>query len=100
MDSSTSRATSLGRVRQRQLYRRTWFEDIGPFDEVFFAYCEDGDVSFRAQLAGYKCLYAPGAVVHHIGSALTGGKRSPTATRLGTQNGGNFLVKNLPATLV
>jgi GT2 family glycosyltransferase len=82
------------------LYRRALFEEIGLFDEDFFAYCEDGDVSFRAQLAGYRCLYAPGAVVYHIGSASTGGKRSPTATRLGTQNGVNLLVKNLPTALV
>ena len=82
------------------LYRRALFEEIGPFDEDFFAYCEDGDVSFRAQLAGHRCLYVPGAVVYHMGSASTGGKRSPTATRLGTQNGMNLLVKNLPAALV
>ena len=82
------------------LYRRTLFEEIGPFDEDFFAYCEDGDVSFRAQLAGYRCLYIPGAIVYHVGSASTGGKRSATATRLGTQNGINLLVKNLPRALV
>ncbi len=35
-----------------------------------------------------------------MGSASTGGKRSPTATRLGTQNGVNLLIKNLPAALV
>jgi GT2 family glycosyltransferase len=82
------------------LYRRTLFEEIGLFDEDFFSNCEDGDVSFRAQLFGYRCLYVPGAVVYHIGSASTGGKRSPTNTRLGTQNGVNLLVKNLPAALV
>jgi GT2 family glycosyltransferase len=81
------------------LYRRSVFEEIGLFDEDFFSNCEDGDLSFRAQLAGYRCLYIPDAVVYHIGSASTGGKRSPTTTRLGTQNGINLLVKNLPATL-
>ncbi len=82
------------------LYRRALFEEIGLFDEDFFAYCEDGDVSFRAQLAGHRCLYVPGAVVYHMGSASTGGKRSPTATRLGTQNGLYLLVKNLPTSLL
>lgn len=82
------------------LYRRSLFGEIGDFDEDFFAYCEDGDVSFRAQLAGHRCLYVPGAVVYHVGSASTGGKRSPTATRLGTQNGINLLVKNMPAPLL
>jgi len=90
----------FGACAAAALYKRKLFEEIGPFDEDFFAYCEDGDVSFRAQLAGYKCLYVPGAVVYHMGSASTGGKRSPTATRLGTQNCVNLLVKNLPAALV
>ncbi len=82
------------------LYKRAMLEEIGLFDEDFFSYCEDGDVSFRAQLFGYRCLYVPGAIVYHVGSASTGGKRSATNTQLGTQNGLNLLVKNLPAALV
>jgi len=81
------------------LYRRSMLEDIGPFDEDFFANCEDGDLSFRAQLAGYRCLYVPRSVVYHMGSA-TFGKRSATATRLGTRNSLCMLLKNLPTPLV
>jgi len=81
------------------MYRRSMLEDIGLFDEDFFANCEDGDLSFRAQLAGYRCLYVPSSVVYHIGSA-TFGKRSPTAVRLGTRNSLCLLVKNLPTPLV
>jgi GT2 family glycosyltransferase len=81
------------------LYRRSMLNDIGLFDEDFFANCEDGDLSFRAQLAGYRCLYVPESVVYHMGSA-TFGKRSPTAVRLGTRNSLCLLVKNLPAPLV
>jgi GT2 family glycosyltransferase len=78
------------------LYRREMLDEIGLFDEDFVSYCEDGDLSFRAQLAGYRCLYVPDAVVYHMGSASTGGKRSATATRLGTRNSLSLLVKNLP----
>jgi GT2 family glycosyltransferase len=81
------------------MYRRGMLEDVGLFDEDFFANCEDGDLSFRAQLAGYRCLYVPGSVVYHMGSA-TFGRRSPTAVRLGTRNSLCLLVKNLPAPLV
>ncbi len=81
------------------MYRRSMLDDLGLFDEDFFANCEDGDLSFRAQLAGYRCLYVPGSVVYHMGSA-TFGKRSPTSTRLGTRNSLCMLVKNLPAPLV
>jgi GT2 family glycosyltransferase len=82
------------------LYRRSVFEEIGLFDEDFFSYCEDWDVGFRAQLAGYRCVYVPGSVVYHIGSASTGGQKSALNTRLGARNGINVLVKNLPATLI
>lgn len=47
------------------LYRRSMLDEIGGFDEDFFFSCEDTDLSFRAQLAGYRCLYVPLAVVHH-----------------------------------
>ena len=90
----------FGACAAAALYRRSVFEKVGLFDEDFFAYCEDGDVSFRAQLAGFRCLYVPGAVVYHVGSVSTGGKRSATATRLGTRNGLLLLVKNLPGSLV
>jgi GT2 family glycosyltransferase len=82
------------------LYRREMLGDVGLFDEDFVSYCEDGDLSFRAQLAGYRCLYVPDAVVYHVGSASTGGKRSATATRLGTRNSLSLLVKNLPLSTV
>ena len=94
------RAPVFGACAAAALYRREMLDDIGLFDEDFFAYCEDGDLSFRAQLAGYGCLYVPEAIVYHVGSASTGGKRSPTATRLGTRNGLCLLVKDLPAPLV
>ena len=82
------------------LYRRALFGEIGLFDEDFFSNCEDGDISFRAQLAGHRCLYVPGSIVYHVGSASIGGKRSPTNIRLGTQNSVNLLVKNLPDAFV
>ena len=45
--------------------RRDVFEAIGGFDEDFFLYIEDVDISVRAWLAGYRCLYVPRAVVLH-----------------------------------
>jgi GT2 family glycosyltransferase len=90
----------FGACAAAALYRRGMLDEIGLFDEDFFAYCEDGDLSFRAQLAGYRCLYVPEAVVYHAGSASSGGKRSAFATRLGTRNGLSLLVKNLPGPLL
>jgi GT2 family glycosyltransferase len=86
----------FGACAAAALYRRSLFDEVGLFDEDFVSYCEDGDLSFRAQLAGHRCFYVPDAVVYHMGSASTGGKRSPTATRLGTRNSLSLLVKDLP----
>lgn len=53
------------------IYRREMFDDIGLFDEDFFLLYEDVDLSFRAQLLGYKCLYVPDAIVYHkVGSSI------------------------------
>jgi GT2 family glycosyltransferase len=46
-------------------YRRSMLDDIGFFDPDFFMVYEDVDLSFRAQLRGYRCLYVPGAIVFH-----------------------------------
>ncbi len=46
-------------------YRKEVFEKTGLFDEDFFAYLEDIDLSFRAQLAGLKCYYQPKCVCYH-----------------------------------
>jgi hypothetical protein len=90
----------FGACAAAALYRKALFDDVGLFDEDFVSYCEDGDLSFRAQLAGYRCFYVPGAVVYHMGSASTGGKRSETTTRLGTRNSLSLLVKDLPLSAV
>lgn len=57
-------------------YRTAMLDEIGLLDERFFMYCEDVDLSWRAQLAGYRCVYAPKAVVYHHMSATGGGALS------------------------
>jgi GT2 family glycosyltransferase len=47
------------------LYRARLFKEIGIFDEDFFAYYEDIDISFRAQLAGWKVAFEPRAIAYH-----------------------------------
>ena len=58
------------------LYRRSAFDEVGPFDEAFFAQMEDVDWGFRARLLGHGCRYVPAAVAYHAGSAsMQGGER-------------------------
>jgi GT2 family glycosyltransferase len=54
-------------------YRRAMLDQIGMLDEAFFYSCEDLDLAWRAQLAGWKCVYAPDAVVYHKLQASGGG---------------------------
>ncbi len=54
------------------IYRRIAIDAVGPLDEDFFAFYEDVDWSFRAQLHGYGCRYVPAAVAYHVGSATLG----------------------------
>ncbi len=54
-------------------YRRAMLDDVGLFDESFFMYCEDVDLNWRAQLAGWRCWYTPDAIVYHKLSATGGG---------------------------
>lgn len=54
-------------------YRRAMLSDIGLYDERLFMYCEDVDLAFRAQIAGYRCVYTPTAIVHHRLGAAGGG---------------------------
>jgi GT2 family glycosyltransferase len=54
------------------LFRREMLEDIGLYDEDFFAYAEDTDMGWRARLAGWKCIYSPDALVYHLHSASSG----------------------------
>ena len=58
------------------LYRKSMLDQIGGFDEDFFAYGDDAELGLRARIAGWKCIYTPRAVVrHHRGSTMGKGSR-------------------------
>jgi len=77
------------------LYRRAMLDDIGLFDEDFFAYLEDVDLAWRAQWAGWKCVYVPEAVIYHAHSA-TAREGSHFKNRLLGRNKIWTLCKNHP----
>ncbi|MGH2457573.1 MAG: glycosyltransferase family 2 protein, partial [Chloroflexota bacterium] len=54
------------------LYARRLIDDVGAFDEDFFCYLEDVDLAWRAQLAGWRCVFAPRARALHRHSATAG----------------------------
>lgn len=81
------------------LYRRSALLEVGGFDEDFFCYAEDVDLGFRLRLAGYRCLYVPVSVAHHVGSGTTGGQHSVFAVYHGHRNLVWMFVKDMPGFL-
>jgi GT2 family glycosyltransferase len=53
------------------LYRKAMLDEVGGFDEDFFAYADDAELGLRARIAGWGCVYTPHAVArHHRGTTL------------------------------
>lgn len=78
------------------LYRKSVFDEIGLFDESFFAYMEDVDISYRARIYGYYNVYCPKAEVYHIGSATSGSKYNDFKVKLAARNNIYVPYKNMP----
>lgn len=78
------------------LYRRKVFEEIGYFDENFFAYLEDIDVSFRGNIHGYKNVYVNDAIVYHMVSATSGSRHNEFKVKLASRNSIYLIRKNMP----
>ena len=64
----------FGATAAAAMYRRAMIEDVSVegefFDEAFFAYREDADLAWRAQLLGWDCLYVPSALGYHVRRVL------------------------------
>ena len=81
------------------LYRTQMLRNTGLFDEDFFLVYEDVDLSFRAQLKGWKCVYVPEAVVYHrAGGSIV--FDSPASVYYSQRNLEWVYVKNMPSGLI
>lgn len=76
------------------IYRKSVFETIGYFDEVFFAYLEDMDIGYRAKLHGYRNVFVPEAKVLHVGSGSSGSRYNEFKTKLAARNSMLVMYKN------
>ncbi len=88
----------MGASGGASLYRSTMLKEIGLFDEAFFAYYEDVDLSLRAQLSGWKVYYQPTALAYHeVGGTST---KLSNFTRFHSVKNINYLfLKNMPLRL-
>jgi GT2 family glycosyltransferase len=81
------------------MYRKSMLDEIGGFDEDFFAYGDDAELGLRARIAGWKCIYVPRAMVrHHRGSTL--GLESPARLTLIERNRVLLAAKLFPWSLL
>ena len=81
------------------LYRKKMLDEIGFLDNDFFILFEDTDLNFRAQLAGWKCLYVPDAIVYHkVGGSMK--NISGGTAYYAVRNDKLVKIKNLPFSVV
>ena len=77
------------------LYRRSLLEATGGFDPDFFLIYEDADLSLRARLLGFRCLFVPSAIAyHHVNTSI--GSFSQTYVFYGHRNSEYVFWKNMP----
>jgi GT2 family glycosyltransferase len=81
------------------LYRKVMLDEIGLFDDEFFAYADDVDLGLRGRLAGWDCIYVPSAVVYHKYSSSSSAY-SPMKAFLVERNRIWVLLKYYPCELV
>lgn len=92
-------ADIFGASGAASLYRVSMLKEVGLLDEDFFAYYEDVDLSFRAQLAGWKVAFVPASVVYHELS-VTGKRFKGFFTYQTVKNYPWLAIKNVPASLL
>jgi len=78
------------------LYRRIMIDEIGFFDDDFFAYCEDTDLGLRGRVAGWGAVLARDAIVYHRYSR-SGGVFSPFKLYLVERNHFWAALKSFPS---
>ncbi|MGN0177077.1 MAG: glycosyltransferase family 2 protein [Methanobrevibacter sp.] len=81
------------------MYNKTILDEIGLFDDNFFAYMEDVDLAIRSKINGYRNLLCPEAIVYHIGSATSGSRYNEFKVKLAARNNVWVVYKNFPIPL-
>ena len=99
-ESSLSNLESIpiwGASAALTIYNKNIFQQIGGFDEDFFAYEEDVDLSLRLHNLGYTTLYVPQALSYHLGGA-TSSRMGNFRHRMDAKNWIYIILKNYSPT--
>lgn len=82
------------------LYRKDMLEELGMFDNHFFAYLEDVDLGFRANLYGYENFVDVNSVVYHVENGTSGKGKNEFKTKLSGRNSIYLIYKNMPVIMI
>ena len=94
---ATKNSKVFSACAEASIYDNKKLERVGLFDEEFFAYLEDLDLSFRAKLYGYSCENCKEAICYHLGSATSGDtKYNEFKVRMSARNNILLIYKNMP----
>jgi len=77
------------------IIRKDLFDDLGGFDDRYFAYFEDVDVCWHGWIQGYKTLYVPSSIVYHKFGGSWGSRHSYNRLYLGIKNRFANMIKNM-----
>lgn len=95
-DNYTKAAEIFSACGGAVIYRKEILDKIGFFDDNHFAYLEDCDLGYRAQIFGYRNYYTPDAVVYHAGSGVSGSRYNEFKVSLASKNSIYIIYKNMP----
>jgi GT2 family glycosyltransferase len=87
VDRAVEVGPPLGPCAAAAAYDRAAFDEVGGFDEGFFAYCEDVDLAIRIRAIGGRCALAPHARAVHLGSGTLGYHTLEKAILVGESRG-------------
>ena len=76
------------------LFKRSFLQEVGLYDPLYFLYWEDTDLSWRGQKKGKKYIYEPSSIAYHDTSGSTGGETSSVFIYYVSRNRVLILVKN------
>ena len=78
------------------MVRKEVFERVGNFEEKYFLYYEDSDLSIRCRKKGFKIIYVPGSIIFHKNAGSAGGSGSELQDYYITRNRLVFGLKYAP----
>lgn len=82
------------------IFNNNLLKITGLLDEFHFAYLEDIDLGYRANILGYSNYFTKDASCYHIGSATTGSKYNELKVKLSSRNNILLIYKNMPNLMI